>query len=143
MDVAPLTQGGCLCGSFRYEVHGLALSSSLCHCRSCRLASGAPAVGWLVVERARFKVLAGRLTTFRSSAPVVRGFCERCGTPVTYEHDDSPQRIEFTTATLDRPDAFPRSREIWLSEKITWESTDPRRDAFARESAESTPASRP
>jgi hypothetical protein len=127
-------QGGCLCGSFRYEVTGEPLSSSICHCRSCRLASGAPSVGWLVVERHHFRVLSGRLTTFRSSTPVLRGFCQRCGTPLTYEHDDSPSRIEFTTATLDRPEAHPPSREIWLSEKIAWMSTDPHRDAFSRDS---------
>jgi len=129
-------EGGCLCRAFRYRIDRRPDSSSVCHCRSCRLASGAPCVGWLVVDRAHFKVLSGRLTTFRSSRPVVRGFCERCGTPVTYEHDDSPQRIEFTTATLDRPEAFPPSREIWLSEKIPWTATDPRLDHFPHESAD-------
>jgi hypothetical protein len=130
----PPVQGGCLCGSFRYEVTGEPLSSSICHCRSCRLASGAPCVGWLVVERARFSVLSGCLTTFRSSTAVLRGFCQHCGTPLTYEHDDSPNRIELTTATLDHPESHPPSREIWLSEKIAWMSTDPHRDAFPRDS---------
>ena len=125
--------GGCLCGAFRYEIDGAPLSSSVCHCRSCRLGSGAPTVGWLVVERARFRVAAGALQTIRSSPPVERAFCPRCGTPITYVHDDNPGFVELTTATLDRPDAFPPTHEIWLSEKIAWVATDPARRHFPRE----------
>jgi len=128
-----LHPGGCLCGAFRYEIEGSPRSSSICHCRSCRRASGAPAVGWLVVDRERFRVVSGELRTIRSSPPVMRGFCPHCGTPVTYVHDDNPGFVEFTTATLDRPDAFPPTHEIWLSEKIAWVATDPARRHFPRE----------
>ncbi len=121
MDPFP---GGCLCGALRYEIDG-APSSSICHCRSCRRASGAPTVGWLVVERERFRIISGELRTIRSSPPVTRGFCPRCGTPVTYVHDDNPGFVEFTTATLDQPDAFPPTHEIWLSEKIAWAADRP------------------
>lgn len=125
--------GGCLCGAFRYEIDGTPLSSSICHCRSCRLGSGAPKVGWLVVERERFRVVAGELQAIRSSPPVERAFCPRCGTPVTYVHDDNPGFVEFTTATLDRPDDFPPTHEIWLSEKIAWVHPDPALRHFRRE----------
>ena len=125
--------GGCLCGAFRYEIDGAPLSSSVCHCRSCRLGSGAPTVGWLVVERARFRVAAGALQTIRSSPPVERAFCPRCGTPITYVHDDNPGFVELTTATLDRPDAFPPTHEIWLSKKIAWVCSDPALRHFTRE----------
>jgi hypothetical protein len=130
--------GGCLCGAFRYEVDGAPLSSSVCHCRSCRLGSGAPSVGWLVVEHERFRVLSGELQTIRSSPPVTRGFCPRCGTSLTYVHDDSPAWVEFTTATLDRPDAFPPTHEIWLSEKIAWMPADPALRHFARETEDAS-----
>jgi hypothetical protein len=39
-------QGGCLCNSIGYRLTGVPLAQSLCHCRSCRLASGAPSVAW-------------------------------------------------------------------------------------------------
>ena len=128
--------GGCLCGAFAYELDGAPLSSSLCHCRSCRRASGAPTVGWLVVERERFRIVSGELRTIRSSPSVTRGFCPHCGTPLTYVHDDNPGFVEFTTATLEQPDAFPPTHEIWLSEKIAWAPTDPTRRHFARETAD-------
>ena len=42
-------EGGCLCGDIRYKVSGeLAKEEkpSLCHCRICQRAAGAPVVGW-------------------------------------------------------------------------------------------------
>lgn len=118
-------EGGCLCGSVRYRVKGMPLSSTVCHCRSCRLASGAPSVAWFVVSLRQFELVAGDLSTFRSSSQVTRAFCRRCGTQLTYRHDDSPDHIELTTATLDEPAAFPPVREIWLSHKVSWAASDP------------------
>lgn len=77
-----------------------------------------------MVTLEQFELLAGEPSTYRSSAPVRRAFCVRCGTQLTYRHDDSPQRIELTTATLDEPSLFPPSREIWYSQKVQWAADD-------------------
>ena len=117
-------QGGCLCGAIRYQVEGTPSSVSICHCRSCRLASGAPAVSWFVVSRAQFKLLSGILTIHRSSKLVNRGFCKKCGTQLTYAHESRPDTIELTTATLDEPAHFQPTMEIWLSAKLPWVATN-------------------
>ena len=42
-------EGGCLCGDIRYKVSGELSKDerpSLCHCRICQRAAGAPVVGW-------------------------------------------------------------------------------------------------
>lgn len=44
---------------------------------------------------------------------------------MTYQHDDSPLTIDIATATLDDPDAFAPTCEIWLSQRIRWASVDP------------------
>ena len=131
-DASP-SEGGCLCGSVRYKFIGTPKSVSICHCQSCRLASGAPSVSWLVVSRSRF-MLSGELSTFQSSAHVLRSFCIRCGTPVSYEHQDAPNEIELTTATLCKPERFPPWREIWVSEKLPWVTANPDLEHFQRES---------
>lgn len=121
LDVSTLSvEGGCLCGAIRYRVEGTPSSISICHCRSCRLASGAPTVSWFVVSRTQFKLLSGGLTTHQSSKPVHRGFCGKCGTQLTYEHDSTANTIELTTASLDEPQRMPPTKEIWLSEKLPW-----------------------
>ncbi len=127
-------EGGCLCGAIRYRVSGQPLSSSICHCPSCRRASGAPAVAWFVVPLACFEWLRGEPTTFASSAPVIRQFCAQCGSQIAYRHEDNPTLIELTTATLDDPEVFPPTREIWLSHRLSWETVDPRREQDAAES---------
>jgi hypothetical protein len=127
-------QGGCLCGAVRYRITGQPLATSFCHCRSCRLASGAPAVAWVVVRRDDFAVDHGTPVAFRSSPAVERTFCGRCGTSLTYQRDDSPESIDVHTATLDAPDAFPPTREIWLEDKVAWMVTNDRLDPYPRSS---------
>jgi hypothetical protein len=115
-------------------VTGAPLAQSACHCRSCQLASGAPWVAWIVVRRSDFAFIEGEPEAHRSSPPVVRTFCGRCGTPLTYRHDDSPETIDITTATLDRPELFAPTREIWIEHKLPWVKADPDREHFARTS---------
>ena len=129
-------QGGCLCNSIRYRFTGLPLAQSLCHCRSCRVASGAPSVAWIVVKRSDFAFVTGDPVRFRSSPSVVRTFCGKCGTPLTYQHDESPDTIDVTTATLEAPEAFPPNREIWLEHKIAWEPLNENLQHFQRSSSE-------
>ena len=126
--------GGCLCGAIRYEAERPFKSVSVCHCRSCRLASGAPTVSWFVLPRSRFRWLQGAPRLFASSPPVQRGFCDRCGTQLTYQHRDAPGDIEITTLSLDEPSQVQPTREIWLSERVAWVPVDPLLEHYSRES---------
>lgn len=121
-----VSEGGCLCGTVRYRVEGVPSSSSVCFCRSCRLASGASPVAWVVFDRSRFRWLQGQPSTIRSSPPVQRDFCGECGTPLAYRHDDEPEVIELNTMTLDAPERFPPRYEIWHQDRVPWAASDPR-----------------
>jgi hypothetical protein len=127
-------EGGCLCGAVRYRITGSPRASSVCFCRSCRLASGAASVGWFVVGLDQYQVLCGQLTEFRSSPPVIRAFCSTCGTPLTYRHADDPDAVELTTATLDEPERVPPRREIWHSQRVPWAASDPSLPHFSEDS---------
>jgi hypothetical protein len=129
-------EGGCLCKSVRYRVTGAPLSSIICHCNSCRKASGAPSVAWLTFNVDNFELLSGELRSFQSSAGVTRKFCSVCGSPITYENDRDPETIDVTTLSLDCPDRFPPVREVWLEDKVTWESTNESIGQFLRNSGE-------
>jgi hypothetical protein len=128
--------GGCLCGAIRYRVTGAPLSSVICHCVSCRRASGAPTVAWIEVDRKGFEFIAGEPAAFRSSPGVVRRFCGTCGSALTYEAESRPGSIDVTTGTLDAPHGFPPTAEVWLDDRVHWQSADPTRRHFAGSSAE-------
>lgn len=117
-----IMEGGCLCGAIRYRITGTARSSVICHCASCRRASGAPTVAWLTVDRDRFEVLRGAARAFHSSPGVIRRFCADCGSALTYENSKSPLTIDITSASLDDPGAFPPTAEVWLAHKISWQA---------------------
>ena len=118
-------EGGCLCGAVRYTLQGLPASpGNVCHCRSCRRASGATSVAWFTAPADRLEVI-GQPRTFASSSAVERAFCGRCGTPLFYHHEDTPETIDVTTASLDDPALLAPAREIWCEHRLPWVVADP------------------
>jgi len=75
----------------------------------------------MTVPLTGLRYVKGQPKAIRSSPPVLRTFCGDCGTTFTYAHEDWPGMIDVTIATLDRPDAFPPVKEIWLDESVAWE----------------------
>ena len=131
--------GGCLCGAVRYEAIGPARALTLFHCTSCRLAAGAPSLAWAVFESDGFRFTAGAPTTFASSPGVTRGFCGACGTSLTYQRTTRADAIDVTTASLDDPNAFAPTKEIWVGDKLAWEALNPSIAHFAASSVGATP----
>lgn len=82
--------------------------------------AGAPVVAWVTFEKGRFRFVSGKPRTFRSSKAVLRRFCSKCGTQLTYESKKYPTTIDVTTASLDRPGAFPPTHHSWLSHDVAW-----------------------
>lgn len=101
--------GGCQCGAVRYRVTGPVRQASICNCRMCQKALGnltAPFASYTGgVEWTR-----GRPTLFRSSARVQRGFCNLCGTPLTYQVGDASPSL--TIGSLDHPNAVVPTIEL-------------------------------
>jgi hypothetical protein len=116
-----MNEGGCFCGAVRYRITGAPVSSAICHCESCRRASGAPSVAWITVGKKCFELIQGVPISYRSSPGVVRQFCGSCGSALTYETSKHPDGIDITTATLDEPNRFPPDVEVWLEDRISWE----------------------
>ena len=123
--MADIHEGGCLCGAVRYRVTGAALARTLCHCVSCRRATGGVSVAWAVFPAGDVEVVRGAIAEYSSSPGIFWGFCRACGSLVAYRRDSRPEHRDVTTATLDDPDAFPPTVEIWTGEKIGWETLDP------------------
>jgi hypothetical protein len=113
--------GGCLCGAIRYRVEGEPLGSGICHCRTCRKIASAPSLPFVTFAANALIFNQGTPSEYRSSPNVMRQFCGRCGSPLTYRNDNEPGSIDVMTCSLDEPEAFPPSHHIWISEKLPWD----------------------
>lgn len=116
-----IVTGGCLCGSVRYQTAMPVSPPTFCHCASCRRASGAHMVAWMTVDRRGLRWLGAQPREYASSTAVLRGFCERCGTPLTYRHDSYGERIDLTIATLDEPARVAPVDHIWMADAVAWD----------------------
>jgi hypothetical protein len=113
-------EGGCFCGAIRYSISAEPSGSMICHCRTCRRLSAAPAVAWLTVAAHDFRITKGEPNTFRSSSHVLRSLCSNCGTHVSYLHKSEPLYVEVSTCSLDDPAAYPPTHHSWLEHDIAW-----------------------
>ena len=101
--------GGCQCGAVRFRVDGPVRHASICNCRMCQ-----KALGNIVAPFAEFDApvewTRGRPTVFRSSAKVQRGFCNLCGTPLSYQWGDHNPAL--TIGAFDHPNAIMPTGEL-------------------------------
>lgn len=109
----PEISGGCLCGEIRYRVTGDSVFSAICHCPSCRHASGAPLVAWALFSQSDLTIDSGSPAVFASSPGVQRSFCSACGTPLLYESTNLPGLVDITVFSFDDPAAFDIQSQIW------------------------------
>lgn len=125
--------GGCLCGAIRYRLTSAPFDAGWCHCRTCQLNSGSPAMAFATVPVEDYRVERGEIAAVKSSNFGHRGFCRDCGTPLYMRVDHQPETIDFSIATLDRPDALRSGYHIFYGSRIAWaEACDdlPRHDKF-------------
>jgi len=92
-------------------------------------------VAWITVGRSQFTILSGIPSVFHSSPGVTRRFCGHCGTGLTYESERHPDSIDVTSASLDDPDAYPPTADVWLEDKLSWQPTSPHTEKFAGSSS--------
>jgi hypothetical protein len=120
--MSEILTGRCLCGAIRYRCGPLLYPPTLCHCESCRRASGAHAVGWLTVRTVDLALSGAAPREFASSPGVLRTFCANCGTPLTYRNERRPLEIDITLCTLDEPAQAAPVDHIWMQDAPPWDS---------------------
>ena len=101
-EAQPMTTGGCQCGAVRYAFKGKMIDPSICHCRMCQKAFGSYFEPLGGVKDADLVWTRGKPSVFKSSSVVERGFCQACGTPLTfkYHHEDI---TDLALGSLDHP----------------------------------------
>jgi hypothetical protein len=114
--------GGCLCGAIRYELAREPFDCGWCHCRTCQLYGGAPAMAFASVPRDDFAWTKGedQVRWLKSSSFGQRAFCAACGSPLQVKVEHQPETVDFPVATLDEPDRVPPEFHIFWGSKVAW-----------------------
>jgi hypothetical protein len=111
--------GGCQCGAVRYELLTAPEHASICHCRMCQRASGQPFMAFARVKHENLRWTRGRPFVFASSNIVERGFCNSCGTPLTYRRREAGT-ISVTIGSLDDAEAARPMLQFGIEGKLSW-----------------------
>ena len=115
----PVLTGGCQCGAIRFALSAAPTRVSICHCRMCQKASGAPFASFADIDRADFAWTRGTPAAFRSSSIAERDFCANCGTPLSFRRIDGP-KIEIMTGAFDRPDHVIPTQQFGTESRLGW-----------------------
>ena len=111
--------GGCQCGAVRYEISAAPIDANYCHCRMCQRATGGPFAAYATVAREAFSWTHGQASYFESSSVAKRGFCSKCGTPLTFEYAAS-KNVSFTIGSFEEPDAIPPASHLGCESQVSW-----------------------
>lgn len=103
--------GGCLCGSVRLVAIGRPYRVGICHCLDCRKHHGALFHASAIFPETAVTV-EGETSQFRG-----RHFCPKCGSPVFGRSGDE---TEVNLGTLDEPDQFRPTYELWTIRREGW-----------------------
>ncbi|MFQ5562316.1 MAG: GFA family protein [Parvularculaceae bacterium] len=116
-------QGGCLCGAARFEIRRAPRFVANCHCHSCRKATGAAFSTWVGFTNENVRWLT-EPAFYASSSGVKRGFCPKCGTPLSYEGEKWSGETHFLLGAFDDPEAFTPNGEAFVDEALSWTRRD-------------------
>jgi hypothetical protein len=124
-----------MCGAVRYELKSDPFDCGWCHCRTCQLTSGAPAMVFASVVEGDLAWTQGeeKVKSVASSSFGHRSFCGDCGTPFLMKVNHQPETVDFSVATLDEPESIAPGFHIFWESRIGWfepADTLPRHDKF-------------
>jgi hypothetical protein len=119
-----ILSGGCQCGAVRFEAllepgEGLPegkFSAYYCHCRMCQRAFGNTRATFHNLPTAKVRFL-GAPALYDSSRIALRGFCGRCGTPISFAYRGS-DRMDLAVGAFDQPERFVPTNHVAVESRI-------------------------
>ena len=111
--------GQCACGSVSFTASPDDFWVCYCHCSDCRKATGAPVSTYVGVKLADVS-FQGSPKKFATSQGVSRAWCQRCGTPISYESVRWPGEIHFHIGIFDHPEDLVPTGHVYTKDQLPW-----------------------
>ena len=126
-------EGGCLCGAVRYRAQGAPDHADHCHCEMCRRHGGVAFETWVSFPSDRLAWTKGAPKVYVSSDIAERGFCARCGSPLTFQYKERRNLMSVTLGSLDSPQDIAPEGHNWHDARISWLHLDEHLPRYDRE----------
>lgn len=116
-------QGGCLCGSVRFEIKGELRPVINCHCGQCLHTHGHYSAYTAVEKKSMKFVNDDGLKWFCSSKEARRGFCQECGASLFFKRLDG-RTISVAAGMLDFSEELKTVEHIFIDDKPDYYEID-------------------
>jgi hypothetical protein len=129
---APIMTGSCACGAYTWSAAIPPIGICHCLCAQCRKVSGAPFLTMMEFPfwAVSFKPRLAEIKTVNLKPFASRGFCDKCGTTLTFRHFEHMDHIEIAMGSMDEESLSRMSMEqilrgthlhwTWLKDKVSW-----------------------
>ena len=117
-------EGGCHCGSIKFEADVDPGTASICHCTDCQTLTGSAYRTNVRTNQGGFKLLSGQpkiyIKTAESGNKRAHGFCPECGTPIYSTTITDPQVYGLRTGTIRQRAQLPPKSQGWCRSAQSW-----------------------
>ncbi len=113
-------KGSCHCGAIQYSIDGKSFDGDYCHCRDCQKITGSPISAWMDFKVEQINWVNNKPKEYHSSKFIRRGFCELCGSTLSYRHTDHPKYTTLTITSLDNPNLAQPTYHIHTKSQVEW-----------------------
>jgi len=112
--------GGCQCGAIRYAFYAALENAHVCHCRMCQRATGGLFAALAGTAPGNFAWTRGEPGFYASSNLATRGFCAKCGTPLSFKYRLTTARMYVTIGSLDHADDIQLVKQYGIESRLPW-----------------------
>jgi len=117
--------GGCHCGSIRYEAEIDPANVVICHCADCQTLSGSAFRIVVPTEAGTFRLLAGTpkvyVKTAESGTKREQTFCRHCGTPIyAAPVGEGAEVVRLRVGTIRQRDQLVPRDQYWFRSAQAW-----------------------
>ncbi len=118
-------EGGCTCGSIRYQMVSKPMFVHCCHCRWCQRETGTSFALNAMIEADRVALLKGTPESVNTPTNSGKGQkisrCPNCHIAVWSNYAGAGDSVHFVrVGTLDNPDSLPPDIHIFTASKQSW-----------------------